>query len=169
MTENNQRYRCSTCGKSAHRVQGNYLFRESGLPNVVLKGIEIIRCDQCGKDDPVLPKLSELLKLLASAIVRKPTPLTGAEIRFIRKFLDMNGETFANVLGVDKTTLSKWENDQIQIGSNSDRLIRAVMLCLAPGSKEQIEEGIRHFATIREGRNPVLIEVDARELTFQYA
>src|ERR1700737_4542350 len=145
MAENKGKYRCSNCNKPAHRDWGNYLFRESGLSNVVLKGIEIVKCDECGNQDPVIPRLSEVINVLASATVRKPRPLTGEDIRFLRKQMDMTGETFSQFLGIDKTTLSKWENNQIPVGANSDRLIRAVVLGLGPESKPQMRTGIGAF------------------------
>ena len=39
---------CSDCGKEARVERGTYRFRESGLDNVVLKGIEIVKCPACG-------------------------------------------------------------------------------------------------------------------------
>jgi putative zinc finger/helix-turn-helix YgiT family protein len=161
--------RCSNCGQPASRIRRNYLFRESGLSNAVLKDIQIVTCDHCGNEDPIIPRLSEVIRVLASATVRKPRPLTGQDVRFLRKQMDMNGETFARHLGVDKTTLSKWENDQIPIGANSDRLIRAVVLGLGPDSKAEIESGIRSFIAIDEEGAPVRIEIDARSLAFSYA
>jgi YgiT-type zinc finger domain-containing protein len=169
MPENAKRHRCSNCGERVQRVRGNYLFRESGLPNVVLRDVEIMKCEACGNQDPIIPTLSKLIAVLALAVVKKPCSLSGEDVRFLRKYMAMNGETFAGLLGVDKTTLSKWENNQISIGTNSDRLIRAVVLGLGPESKEKIMEGMRNFANISEERRPVQIELDAKVLTFAYA
>jgi DNA-binding transcriptional regulator YiaG len=169
MAEYKGKDRCSKCEEPARRTRGNYLFGESGLSNAVIKDIQIVRCERCGNVDPIIPRLSEVISVLTSAIVRKPCPLTGEEVRFLRKQIDMNGETFARHLGVDKTTLSKWENNQIPIGTNSDRLIRAVVLALGPGSKPDIEKGVRSFIEINEEGKPVLIEIDAKDLVFSYA
>lgn len=169
MLQQIKEHRCSNCGKPVRRVQGNYLFRESGLPNVVLKKIDILECGDCGSHDPIIPKPSELLRVLASTIVKKPCPLDGEEVRFLRKYADMTAETFANYIGADKTTISKWENNQIPIGTISDRLIRAVFLGLGSGSKEQIQEGIRNFTAISAARKAVLIELDVKMLTVEYA
>ena len=35
---------CAKCGDIAEVVRGSYHFREIGLDNVILQGIEIIRC-----------------------------------------------------------------------------------------------------------------------------
>jgi len=80
-----------------------------------------------------------------------------------------SGETLARLLGVDKTTLSKWENNQIPIGANSDRLIRAVALALGPESKADIEKAIRGFTEISDERESVLLELDVKDFTVHYA
>jgi putative zinc finger/helix-turn-helix YgiT family protein len=159
---------CRSCGKAAKRIQRNYLFRESGLPNVILKDIQVVTCDHCGSAEPIIPRLNEVTRLIASATVRKPRPLSGEDIRFLRKQMDMNGETFAQHLGVDKTTLSKWENNQIQVGASSDRLIRAVALGLGPHSKEEIEGALRGFKAIDEAGEPIRIEIDVNALAVKY-
>jgi len=61
---------CSDCGSDARVERGTYRFRESGLDNVVLKGIEMIKCPQCGNEDPVIPNLDGLLRTLALAVVQ---------------------------------------------------------------------------------------------------
>ena len=67
---------------------------------MILKGIESIQCDRCGNADPVIPRASEVMKQLVLAVVEKPHGLMGQEIRFLRKYLGMNGPTFASHLGV---------------------------------------------------------------------
>ena len=146
---------CSNCGEPVQRVKGNYLFRESGLSNIVLKNIEVMKCAHCGNQDPVIPRLTELIRFLAAAVVKQPCPLAGEQIRFLRKQLDKNGETFARLIGVDKTTLSKWENNQISVGPNSDRLIRAVVLALGPESKAELEKAVLGFTEIDDRRESV--------------
>jgi putative zinc finger/helix-turn-helix YgiT family protein len=166
--ENKGTDRCSNCGKPAHRVRRNYLFRESGMPNVTLKDIQVVTCDDCGNNDPIIPRSTEVIRALVLATVKKPRPLSGEDVRFLRKRMDMNGETLAQYLGVDKTTLSKWENNQIQIGASSDRLIRAVALGFGPHSKEEIEDALRGFKAIDETGEPIQIEIDANALAVRY-
>jgi DNA-binding transcriptional regulator YiaG len=46
------------------------------------------------------------------SIFQKPYQLRGEEFRFLRKHIDLNHEEFARLLRVNKTTLSKWENNE---------------------------------------------------------
>ena len=79
---------CSKCGAVAQVKRGSYRFKESGLP-VVLHGIEMIVCAKCGNEDPILPKVNQLMRRLALAVINKPYRLRGDEVRFLRKYLQM--------------------------------------------------------------------------------
>jgi YgiT-type zinc finger domain-containing protein len=164
----NVTYRCSNCGATATSVRTNYLFKESGLSNVILKGIETLQCGRCGNTDPVIPRPNEVMRQLVLAVVEKPYALTGQEIRFLRKHLEMNGSTFASHIGVDRSVLSRWENDREKIGTQSDRLIRTVATSLG-GWKSRVEQVVRKFSTINDDPKTLMIEIDAEELSFEYA
>lgn len=163
--------RCSDCGANARIVKGNYRFRESGLDNVILKGISVIKCAACATEDPVIPRMEELLRILAKAIVTSTLPLSGQEVRYLRKYLGMSGEQFARILHTDKSTLSKWETGSIGIGSKSDLLIRSVALNLGRGLRDDAERITRNFENIDEEskRPPGRIEVDSETLEYKYA
>lgn len=162
---------CSDCGREARLERGTYRFRESGLDNAVLKGIEIAKCSSCGNEDPIIPNLDGLLRVLAVAIVTSRLPLTGAEVRYLRKYLEMSGEQFARILHTDKSTLSKWETGTVNIGSKSDLLIRAVALNLGRGLRDEAERITRDFEHIDEESTapPKRIEVDSETLEYEYA
>ncbi len=160
---------CSACGAAAKIARGTYPFRESGLRNVRLHGIELVRCDRCGNEDPIIPHINDVMRLLALAVIGKPYRLHGEDVRFLRKYLRMTGDEFSRLLHVDRTTLSKWENGEDRIGDQSDRLIRAVALALGEGLKEKLEEVIRAFSQIRDSNRRVRIEMDPERKSYQYA
>ena len=161
-------HRCSNCGQDAKKTRANYLFRESGLHNVVLKNIEVIKCSHCGNEDPIIHRMADLMKQIAQALVEKPYALTGAEIRFLRKYLGMNGADFASLLHSDKTVLSRWENDQVDVGSKSDLLIRAIVCNLGSGLKPEAERIVRKFPEIDESA-PKSLRIEINDSTFAYA
>jgi putative zinc finger/helix-turn-helix YgiT family protein len=162
---------CSDCGSEARVETGTYRFRESGLDNVVLKEIQIVKCPVCGNEDPIIPNLDGLLRIVAVAIITRKMPVTGAEVRFLRKYLGMSGEQFARILHTDKSTLSKWETGAVNIGSKSDLLIRSVALNLGRGLRENAEQITRDFVLIDENSKvaPKRIEVDSHTLKYEYA
>ena len=160
--------RCSNCGRAARRTRGNYLFRESGLKNVVLTNAEIIKCDKCGNEDPIIARMDDVLRLIALAIVNKPYGLCGEEIRYLRKYLEMGGDTFASYLHTDKSVLSRWENNHEPVGSKSDLLIRAIVLTLGRGLLPGAEEAVRRFTKIEDSQKSVMVELDPEKLEFEY-
>jgi putative zinc finger/helix-turn-helix YgiT family protein len=160
---------CSNCGAAAKSRIGNYRFVESGLENVSLLGIELIRCPRCKNIDPVIPSMNRLMQVLAAAVAGKPCKLKGDEIRFLRKYLKMTGEEFAAVLGTDKSTVSKWETNEQSLGERADRLIRAVTLILGDGLDEHRQEIVMSFPQIEEVIRDIEYNLDPESQTCEYA
>lgn len=133
--------KCRTCGKA--ELSGRpetYLYTESGLPNVVLVGVEVRRCPSCGHHELVLPRVTELHRTIAHAVIHKRARLSGPEVRFLRKYLGWSGADFARHVGVDPSTVSNWENDKDPIGPASDRLLRLMVAHGAPVEDYSLEE-----------------------------
>jgi putative transcriptional regulator len=143
--------KCHTCREAEMSVtRENHLYRESGLPNVVLVGIEVRRCSSCGAVELPLPRVSELHRVIAMSVIRKLARLSGAEVRFLRKYLGWSGEDFAAHMGVDPTTVSKWENEKEPIGASSDRLLRLLVARRSP--VEQYDDDV--LTKIEDRREP---------------
>ena len=103
---------------------------ESGLPNVYLSGIEVEECPNGHGQSPRIPRMPELHELIAEAVCLKPSPLTGAEARFLRKELGMKAKDWAGYLQVDVATLSRWENGERPIVPMTDVFLRTSYLLL---------------------------------------
>ena len=138
---------CSNCGAPATVARGEYPFAQSGL-DVRLVGIQLIKCKKCGQTDPIIPNLADLMRVIALAVVEKPWKLCGKEIKYLRKYMQMTAHQFAGHMGVDHTTVSKWENDKIDLGDTSDRLIRALAVTLGEGLVESREDIMKKFPDI---------------------
>lgn len=164
------RTKCPACGEKAAAVRKDYRFQESGLKNVVLKNIEVVECSQCG-DLPRIPRLNDLMRAIALALIVKPVELTGEDVRFLRKFLQLTADRFSRVLGVDPSTVSRWETGDQEIGQQSDRLIRLVAFHMGDGLKAKAEEVIAQFEKIERGRKKPArstVEVDTETMTATY-
>lgn len=160
---------CNNCEGKAKIVRASYHFIESGLDNVVLHGIELIRCEECNTEDPVIPRINDLMRLLAVAIIGKPYRLRGDEIRFLRKYLRKTAAEMARLLHVSKTTISKWENDDDPIGEQSDRLLRVFALALGDGLEAKLKEMIEMFPRIESEAQEIGIEINPAAMSYQYA
>ena len=88
----------------------------------------------------MLPRIAELHRTIAHAVIRKPFRLSGLEVRYLRKYLGWSGVDFARHVGVDPSTVSNWENDKDPIGSASDRLLRLMIAHGAPVDDYSLDE-----------------------------
>jgi len=98
------------------------------LPGVVLVGVEVSRCPQCGEYEVAIPAIDELNKMIASAVIRNKARLKGAEVRFLRSYLGYSAADFAKLIGSSASTVSKWESDSQPIGHHADLLLRALVV-----------------------------------------
>lgn len=165
------RFECSNCGAAATIARGDYRFDESGLNNVILVGVELVKCGECGNIDPIIPTTNDLIRALALAVIAQPYRLSGAEIRFLRKFLGKTGAEFSLLVGVDPTTLSKWENDHENVGpgAQSDRLIRTIVLAKGDDLQKELAWVLDGFQKIEDYTRQKDIAIDADKLSYEYA
>ncbi len=162
-------WECSNCGAPAIVARGKYKFTGSGLKNVLLIGVELVKCKKCGNVDPIIPDMKGLMQCLALAVLEKPWKLSGDEIRYLRKYLRMTAQEFGGYIGVDKTTVSKWENDRDQVGESSDKLIRAITLTKGDGLRGSMEDVIRQFPNIGKALKACQYTYDTETQQVEYA
>lgn len=145
--------KCRSCGAAelTSSVE-TYLYSESGLPNVTLVGVEIRRCPSCGDHQLVLPRVAELHRAIAHAVIAKRARLSGAEVRYLRKFLGWSGVDFAKHIGADPSTVSNWETEKDPIGMASDRLLRLMVVHGSPVEEYSLDE----LTKIENERQPPL-------------
>lgn len=62
------------------------------------------------------------------ALLYKPTPLSGDELRYIRKFLEMSTTEFGKIFGVSHVAVLKWEGGQTHPPLSTDIYIRLYAL-----------------------------------------
>ena len=158
---------CPTCGKPARKAKGGYRFRESGLGNVFLEGIEIYKC-ACGEEIVRIPRMAALLDKIGEALVNKPGPLTGPEIRYLRKNAQLSSQAFAGYLQQAPETLSRWENAKRTPGRDTDLLVRLTYAALKGyGNPDQILKALADLRGRLKKKVSITIKPSARE-GFEY-
>lgn len=151
---------CSNCGQPAKKQRGDFpLIEQEGL-QVRLYDADLIVFDACGNVDPIIPRMNDLMRAISAAIISKPYRITGAETRFLRKYLGMTGEQFSRLLHVDKTTLSKWENDEDPIGQQSDLLVRSYVLLRDQKLRRLVDAPEELFPQVKSARRRLKINYD---------
>lgn len=131
--------KCSECGaireKRRTTARAPYHYVLSGLPNVYLVGIELARCPNGHGDAPIIPRMGPLHRAIAKSLIDKPAPLTGDEVRFLRKHAGIAANDFAAQLRITKHTLSRIENGAQKMGPMADKLTRAIAAAAAEMSE----------------------------------
>ncbi|MBM4300248.1 MAG: helix-turn-helix domain-containing protein [Deltaproteobacteria bacterium] len=151
---------CPSCGQERETVQGDYQYRESGLDNVWICGIEIFHCP-CGESSALIPNILELHQTIAKCLLQQKRRLTGKEIRFLRKRMAMKGKDFAKLAGVDNATVSRWENEKEAPSDPADRFIR-LFYAIRMELHREAEELIKNiFPEIKPGQPTIPIHVMA--------
>jgi DNA-binding transcriptional regulator YiaG len=61
-------------------------------------------------------------------LARKPSSLTGGEIRFIIDYLEMSTRDFAKLFGVTHAAVMKWENEESKMSPGTEVCLRLYIL-----------------------------------------
>ena len=143
-------HECTSCGEPVAPERRSYRYAESGLSNVILQGIEVADCPQCGTSDVIVPRMAKIHRAVAQALASSPARLTGEQLRFLRKHLGLSGEQLGGYLHTDKTKISKWENGEDQIGPATDRLIRLLVAALDSDLRPGVSAVAKHLLEISD-------------------
>lgn len=123
--------KCPSCRQPMETRRENHRYAESGLDNVFLENVEIHSCS-CGERIVSIPRLAQLHEVVAFVLAKQIARLSGQQIRFLRKYLGWSGVQFSEVMGVDPTTVSRWENGSASMGTGTERALRLAVFRLRP-------------------------------------
>ena len=136
--------KCDECSGNVvvdrHAVRRYYL---GGLPHVELHGVEVERCEGCGNEEVAIPRIGQLHNVLAGIMVKQPRMLAPVEIRFLRKHVGLSTAEFAEMMGVARETVSRWETGAQPMGAVADRLLRVIVLSHPPEESHAVEDLLR--------------------------
>ena len=149
--------KCKVCSGEMTSSREAYRYNESGLPNVILKDVEVRRCPNCGTQEVPLPRVVELHRAIAMALVHKPARFLGAEVRYLRKYMGWSVD-FASCMGVNPETVSRWENEKEAISTTSDRLLRLIVARGWPVEDYSVDDLVK----IDDRRDPPFVHVELR-------
>jgi putative zinc finger/helix-turn-helix YgiT family protein len=110
----------------------NHAYEMSGLRSVVLVGVPVARCGQCGEVEVGIPGIEALHRAIAGALIAKPARLAPEEVRFLRKHLGLSSADFAAHMGTTPEAVSRWERGRAQMGPVADRLLRTLVALEKP-------------------------------------
>jgi len=107
-----------------------YHFVGSGLPNVYLVGVEYEVDRETQEQRAAIPRLPDLLTQIAMTLLCKEAPLTGDELRFLRKRVGKSSKDFAELVGLTSEQYSRIENG-LRLTASNDKLVRLLVMGLS--------------------------------------
>lgn len=102
-----------------------YHYKECGLQDVWLSNGYIEKDTPYGKAVSIV-NIEGLHRLIGLTLVNNKPRLTGAEVRFLRKEMDLSQDALAGVLGVSETSVRAWESHRTKIPKPTERLLRVL-------------------------------------------
>lgn len=102
-----------------------YHYIESGLVNIWLKNGYVMQNTPYGKGVSI-QDVEGLHKLIGALIAKRPK-LTGNELRFLRKEMELSQRALAELLGTSEQNISLWER-RGRIPKVNDRLVKLIYL-----------------------------------------
>jgi len=119
----------STCGEcgSSRMKEGVLPEFETDLGGITVRLMHAVireECEACGEWTIEIPDLPGLIRAAALARAMLPFKLSGKDVKFMRKALDMTGKEFADTMELTPETVSRWENNDRGIGGYTEKLLR---------------------------------------------
>jgi len=105
---------------------------DNGALQVLLVGVSKYECSKCGYSEIEVPRVEDLHLVLRRTIAERTERLSGPEIRFLRKSLGWSGNDLADLIGVSRETISRWETSHREIPQPAERLLRLLVMTKSP-------------------------------------
>ena len=121
--------KCIMCDnkKELKKAKTTMKYKQCGLDNVVLHGVEYFKCEQCGEEYYGFGDQESLHSLIAKALIMKKSVLRGGELKFLRTFLGLSSAILAARVGVTKETISRYEHEKYPIPKTFDLLMKSLV------------------------------------------
>jgi DNA-binding transcriptional regulator YiaG len=103
-----------------------YHYVESGLDNIWLRN-GYVEEDTAYGPTVAFKDILGLHESISLAIVEQAGKLSGAEIRFLRRQMEMSQVSLAELIGVTSQSLALWEKAKAPITPPSDKLLRLII------------------------------------------
>lgn len=114
---------CTECGAPQTLVRKTVSYPQSGLSNVRLQNVPVWQCANL-HEEVEIPGTKQLHDVLTQLVLRKPVPLSGSELRFLRRQIKFSAKEFAERIGLTPVRWSQLENSTGAIGRRIDLLVR---------------------------------------------
>ena len=110
-----------------------YHYTECGLDNIYL--VNGFQAEELDGDVYTFVNNPDMLhRVISIDLAHKADSLSGREIRFLRKEMNLTQSELAIYFDVTAQTVARWEKGEVDIPRASELLLRALMLCNVEGT-----------------------------------
>ncbi len=102
-----------------------YKYTECGLDNVIVEGIEIV-IDDAGEEVYCIPNVRGLHKVIAYMIITQQRRVSPKELRFLRTEMRLTQMQLAEILKVNRVTVTRWETGGEHMDQHAEFVVRVV-------------------------------------------
>lgn len=138
--------------------QDLFHYTSCGLRNVYLRNGYTVKRTAYGRA-VAIQDVEGLHRVIGMQLAKNKPRLSGADIRFLRKELDMSQSLLARSLGVGETSVRNWESGRGKIGKPAERLLRLLYQDFAEG-KPPVRELVERISQLNR-------DLHARKLEFE--
>ncbi|SDY38666.1 DNA-binding transcriptional regulator [Nitrosomonas sp. Nm58] len=103
--------------------------------------------------------LDGLHKAIGLYLVNNKPRLTGAELRFLRKELDLSQSHLATMLGVSEPSIRGWENNRSKVSAPAEKILRAMYAAKVNGHRD-INSLLERISQLNRDIHSVKIELE---------
>lgn len=108
-----------------------------------------------------------LQAVVLDMLARKPTQLTGGELRFIIDYLEMSTREFAKLFGVTHAAVLKWEKEESRMNPSTEVYLRLYLLNYLKATDKEFRKLYLKISPERlvHSESPnIPIEIDANKI-----
>jgi putative transcriptional regulator len=149
-------------------INKSFHYTSCGLKNVWLRNGFDERDTSYGKGIAI-QDVEGLHRAIGLYLVQNKPRLSGAEIRFLRKELDMPQSQLGMLLGVSENTLRGWENNRTRITKPAERMLRVLYYEYARGASLVIRDLILQISQLNREIHIKKMEFEKTEETWSAA
>jgi len=148
--------------RKGEKDQAPYHYTECGLDDVyLLSGYEK---QQTPYGEGVSIKdVDALHRTIGFCLVTKKKVLSGSELRFLRKEMDLTQAELGNLVGLSDQQVARWEKDQYEIPGAADTLVRAYYLEHIGRAPDNLRKLVEMLKSMDERQRAKLVFEDTRQ------
>ena len=130
-----------------------YHYKECGLSNVyLLNGFTIINDEEYGECVSINNRAA-LEVTIAKNIINLQRPLSGEELRYLRKTMNLSQKAIGEQIGLSEQTIARWEKDESKPSrsEDSDSKISFFLKAIASAEAEAVMTREMNLCTDERG------------------